>query len=314
MELYFLTTYSFSTTERRTYELNLNKVGLSWDPILLRVHEADRFKHTAARFWLMRFWVVAFCWLSWYAVLYRLHHIRKVIRIRALLTREQKLAVLALESDTDLTPSKVRQLLTTLDPSVSFPESPSVPLLSDESRSEQLQSGNSKSVPAEAYTLKQEVMAWLVTAVPVLGLYFLMESGLVVLSADIVIGLIGVLLVGILLFLAYRKSKQPSEMDEPGIKILGMDKHTFSDLYARALLDETARAVLVGLTRVNPHTFTPREALLLRYALGEINKNVMAAELDELSSGWDSREQAIWAEQVKVMQSVLSEPVKRNEA
>ncbi len=136
-ELYYLVTYSFAFPERRAYKRNLNKVGLTWDPVHLGVYRSSEFKHTVMRFWRIRLGAVLGSWLSWYAVLYRLHQISKFRRISALLTRRQKLAVLALETDDELPPSEVHRLLRIVDPSFKAEES-DVPLPSDMTGADQV--------------------------------------------------------------------------------------------------------------------------------------------------------------------------------
>lgn len=54
MQLIATIIYCFEWKERSTYQTNMNKVGLSWDPLNLQVHHLPTFKHSALRFWKHR--------------------------------------------------------------------------------------------------------------------------------------------------------------------------------------------------------------------------------------------------------------------
>jgi len=115
---YALIKYSFLSKERSTYQANLNKVGLSWDPLNLEVYPLSEFKHTALRFWGIQFLALLESLLSWYQVLYRVHRIMKGREIRSMLTPEQKQASFVLQNDPTLTEEEVMANLKILDPSL----------------------------------------------------------------------------------------------------------------------------------------------------------------------------------------------------
>lgn len=171
-ELYYLVTYSFTLPERRAYQRNLNKIGLTWDPVHLAVYKSSDFKHTVFRFWRTRLWAILGSWLSWYAVLYRIHQISKRKRIKALLTRRQKLAFLTLETDDNLPPSEVKRLLRVADPSFKALEG-DVLLSLDTTQTEQAfrNVGEESSLADRNYTWKEEFRAWLLVTAMVACLY-----------------------------------------------------------------------------------------------------------------------------------------------
>lgn len=171
-ELYYLVTYSFAFPERRAYQRNLNKVGLSWDPVHLGIYRSSEFKHTAIRFWRTRLCAILGSWLSWYAVLYRIHQISKHRRIRSLLTRRQKLAALRLETEENLLPSEVLKLLRVVDPSFKS-LGDEVPLSIDMTQTDHpfRMVGEESSLVASNYSLKEEFRAWLIVCGTVAALY-----------------------------------------------------------------------------------------------------------------------------------------------
>src|SRR3972149_10975618 len=98
-QVYAMIIYSFGFEERGIYEANLNKVGLAWDPLYLRVYPLSEFKHSTLRFWGITLMGIVGSVLSWYQVLYRLHRMRKAREISAMLTPEQKQAGFALRNN-----------------------------------------------------------------------------------------------------------------------------------------------------------------------------------------------------------------------
>jgi hypothetical protein len=97
-------------------EANLNKIGLTWDPLNLEVYAASEFKHTAIRFWRIQFLALFESLLSWYHVLYRVHRIMKSREISLMLTPEQKQASFNLQNDPALTEDEVMEKFKILDP------------------------------------------------------------------------------------------------------------------------------------------------------------------------------------------------------
>jgi len=116
--LYALIMYSFGFDERKTYQTNLNKVGLSWDPLYLKVYPVSEFTHSTTRFWVITIFDILGCLLSWYQVLYRVHKIMKVRQINSILTTQQKQAAFVLRNDPTLLKDEVIEKLKILEPSI----------------------------------------------------------------------------------------------------------------------------------------------------------------------------------------------------
>ena len=183
--------YMFGSRERLQYQRNLNRVGLSWDPIYFRVYQQSEFQHTLTRYWSQSLVGFLDCLLSWVSVCGRIYKIMKAREIQGMLTPEQKQAAFALQN-TDLPKEQVFERLKILDP----------------------------------------------------------------------------------------------DIREPGnIRLIGVDSEEFSHLFARALVDEKARDILLPLFAASGMTFTKREKVFLKYAVGEDPDNTdLKALLDEYRS------------------------------
>jgi hypothetical protein len=118
LQLYARIMYLFGFKERKTYQANLNKVGLSWDPLYLRVYPASEFTHSSLRFWKIAFLDLLGSLLSWYQVLYRINNIRNVYKLTSVLTPEQKEAAFVLRNDSTLSKNELIEKLRILDPSL----------------------------------------------------------------------------------------------------------------------------------------------------------------------------------------------------
>jgi hypothetical protein len=68
IQLYSMTMYMFGSHERLQYQRNLNRVGLSWDPIYFRVYQQSEFQHTLTRYWFQSLLGFLDCLLSWVSV------------------------------------------------------------------------------------------------------------------------------------------------------------------------------------------------------------------------------------------------------
>ena len=115
MQLWGTTMYLFVTGERIQYQLNLNRVGLSWDPLHLRVYSVDEFKHTFFRFWRIIFFASLGCIFSWFSVAGRVYRIMQSRELQSMLTPEQKQAAFSLRTQ-DFTKDEVLEKLKILDP------------------------------------------------------------------------------------------------------------------------------------------------------------------------------------------------------
>ena len=191
IQYYGMTMYIFGSRERLQYQRNLNRAGLSWDPIYLRLYLLSEFKHTVTRYWSQTLLGFLECLLSWVSVCGRIYRIMKVREIQGMLTPEQKQAAFALRN-ADLSKDQVFQKLKILDP----------------------------------------------------------------------------------------------EIREPGnIRLIGVESEEFSHVFAKALMDEKAREILVPLLEASGMTFTKREKVFLKYAVGEDPDNTdLKALLDEYRS------------------------------
>lgn len=112
--------YMFGLSERVQYQRNLNRAGLSWDPLYFKIYNASDFKHTVVRYWLHTAWGFLECLFSWISVCARLYRIMKLREINGMLTPEQKQAAFALRNS-DLSKEAVFQKLKVLDPDIREP-------------------------------------------------------------------------------------------------------------------------------------------------------------------------------------------------
>jgi hypothetical protein len=113
-QLYSVTMYFFGTSERLQYQRNLNRVGLSWDPLYFKIYNASDFKHTMLRYWWHTAWGFLECFLSWLSVCARIYRVMKLRQVRGMLTPEQKQAGFALRN-ADLSKEEVFKKLKILD-------------------------------------------------------------------------------------------------------------------------------------------------------------------------------------------------------
>jgi hypothetical protein len=203
----------FGSQERHQYQRNLNRAGLSWDPIYFRIYLKSEFQHTLRRYWSQTLLGFLDCFLSWVSVCGRIYRIMKVREIQAMLTPEQKQAAFALRN-ADLPKDQVFEKLQMLDP----------------------------------------------------------------------------------------------EIREPGnIRLIGVDSQEFSHIFARALLDEKARDILVPLLEASGMTFTKREKVFLKYAIGEDPENRdLKALLDEYrSTDVTDRDSEIFCKQLEIIRAMF---------
>lgn len=174
-QFYGITMYMFGTSERLQYQRNLNRAGLSWDPMYFKIYNASDFKHTVLRYWAHMAWGFFECLFSWLSVCGRVYRIMKLREIAAMLTPEQKQALFVLRS-TDLPKEEVFQKLKIVDP----------------------------------------------------------------------------------------------EIREPGdIRLIGVDSKEFSKVFAKTLVDEKARQIVVPLLEASGLTVSKREMAFLQYAVGD---------------------------------------------
>lgn len=221
-EMYSLIMYSFGLRERKTYQTNLNKVGLSWDPLYLQVHALSDFKHTTLRFWRITFLGFLGSVLSWYQVLYRIYKIMKVREINSMLTPEQKQAAFVLRNDPALSQEEVIEKLKILEPSLTV-----------------------------------------------------REPGSIVISKEV-------------------------------------DSKEFSHLFARALLDDKGRRVLLPLLEISGMTVTSREIAIMKYILGEEDRGFLLRALEERRNNYvDHREAEVQNRQIEVLKPVFGEETKK---
>jgi len=221
-EVYSLIMYSFGFRERNIYQTNLNKVGLSWDPLYLQVHAFSDFKHTTRRFWGITFLGFLGAVLSWYQVLYRIYKIMKVREINSMLTPEQKQVAFVLRNDPALSKEEVIEKLRILEPSLTV-----------------------------------------------------REPGSIVISKEV-------------------------------------DSKEFSHLFARALLDDNGRKVLLPLLEVSGMTVTSREIAIMKYIVGEENRESLLRALEERRNNYvDYREVEVQNRQIEVLKSVFGEETKK---
>ena len=108
--------YLFDSNERNTYEQNLNKINLSFDPLYSRLYSLENFKHTPFRF----IWWTALnyfgCQLSWISVVYRLKCFLKMRELRSLMSIENRKAQILLRRDSTLSKEDVKKLFLESEP------------------------------------------------------------------------------------------------------------------------------------------------------------------------------------------------------
>ncbi len=119
-QIYGMLMYLFGTSERIQYQRNLNRAGISWDPIYFKIYNASDFRHTVVRYWLHTAWGLVECFFSWVSVCGRVYRIMKLREITGMLTPEQKQAGFALRN-VDLPKEEVFQKLTILDSNIRAP-------------------------------------------------------------------------------------------------------------------------------------------------------------------------------------------------
>jgi hypothetical protein len=208
-----MTMYMFGTRERLQYQRNLNRVGLSWDPIYFRVYLLSEFKHTVTRYRSQCLVGFLDCLLSWVSVCGRIYKIMKAREIQGMLTPEQKQAAFVLRN-ADLPNDQVFEKLKILDP----------------------------------------------------------------------------------------------DIREPGnVRLIGVDSEEFSHVFAKALVDEKAREILVPLLEASGMTFTKREKVLLKYAVGEDPDNTdLKALVDEYrSTDVTDLDSEIFFKQLEIIKAVF---------
>lgn len=108
--------YLFDTFDRWTYEKNVNKVELSFDPIYGRFYSLADFKHSWIRFCWMTIFGYGGCLLSWVSVLYRARRVLKAREIKAILTPDNRRAFMLLRSDSSLSQEEVERLIVEAEP------------------------------------------------------------------------------------------------------------------------------------------------------------------------------------------------------
>lgn len=212
-QLYSVTMYFFGTSERLQYQRNLNRVGLSWDPLYFKIYNDSDFKHTMLRYWWHTAWGFLECFLSWFSVCARIYRVMKLREVRGMLTPDQKHAGFALRN-ADLSKEEVFKKLKTLDP----------------------------------------------------------------------------------------------DIREPGdIQLVGVDRGDFAHVFARALVDEQGRQILLPLLQASGNTVTKREMVFLKYAIGEDPDNVnLNALCDEYrSSDIPESESEIFCKQIDALKKVF---------
>jgi hypothetical protein len=108
-----------------------------------------------------------------------------------------------------------------------------------------------------------------------------------------------------MVWITYRKSQEDPE-NTGNISISGVERGEFAHLFASALLDDRGRQVLLGLMRASGRNFTPREALFLKYTLGQIDKDSFATEIDRIAAEWNAQDRAVYLKQIEVMKTTLT--------
>ncbi len=100
------------------------------------------------------------------------------------------------------------------------------------------------------------------------------------------------------------------DIREPGdIQLVGVDREDFAHVFAKALVDEQGRQILLPLLQASGNTVTKREMVFLRYAIGEDPNNVnLNALCDEYrSSDIPESESEIFCKQIDALKKVFGE-------
>ncbi len=104
----------------------------------------------------------------------------------------------------------------------------------------------------------------------------------------------------------WRKYRKPRL--EPGTVLISsdVDRQEFSRIFARALLDETGRKILVPLLQASRNTFTRREMAILKYVLGEETREHLVETIETLGAEHTNyREAEILNRQMDILRSVV---------
>jgi hypothetical protein len=121
----------------------------------------------------------------------------------------------------------------------------------------------------------------------------------------------------VFIWFAYRRSLTEPPL-EPGTIVIHPEvgKTEFSRLFAGALMDDRGRNVLVNLMKASRANFTPREAIVIRYVLGEITRDDLLRELDRFATERPSfHDQDVLLKQLHVLNAVLGkEETERSQA
>jgi hypothetical protein len=97
---------------------------------------------------------------------------------------------------------------------------------------------------------------------------------------------------------------------EPGTIVISedVDSKEFSRVFAKALLHQTGRNILSPLLEASGNNFTSREMAILKYVLGEEDREFLISAISKEGPGEISyREAEILNRQMKILQSVVGE-------
>ncbi len=120
----------------------------------------------------------------------------------------------------------------------------------------------------------------------------------------------GSLLAGFIALTVWRSYQPESEENDPSRNVIihPLARNEFSHLFAGALLSENGRKVLVPLLAASGKVFTPREALMVKYALGEIGKDAFLREVDDMTTFAPSyHDPVILLEQINILKNAFGE-------
>lgn len=129
-------------------------------------------------------------------------------------------------------------------------------------------------------------------------------------------GLLMAAAMGAFIWLAYRRSLTQPTL-EPGAIVIHPEvgRDEFSRLFASALLDERGRGVLLGLMKASGMNWTPRESAMVKFTMGEIDKEELLREIDYFTTHNPSfHELQILENQISVLQSVLGTAIAQGAA
>lgn len=113
--------------------------------------------------------------------------------------------------------------------------------------------------------------------------------------------------IGVFIWLAYRRSLTQPTL-EPGTIVIHREvgREEFSRLFASALLDKRGRDVLLGLMKASGMNWTPRESVMMKFTLGEIDKEEFLREIHDFTTYNPSfLDPRILGYQIQALQSVL---------